>query len=186
MGNINKTYGFKMALRSVVTDNSVDQSIWFDFKGKDGGVLARFKINPISVKQYQLSLSVAGQSEQPKLAISEITNETKVGSDLIVEAVAYHLITDWENVELSFDGGETFNLVEYSPENAIKLMLDGDVGGDVSDFIITESKNLYAENNKKKDERLGKSSNSTNTKRAESSTKSPKRIVKNNNSKSLE
>lgn len=176
-----------MALRSVVTDNSADQSIWFDYKNSDDEVLARFKVNPIGIKQYQLSLGVAISADKKEpLTIDSITKDTKYDHEPIIEAVARHLLTDWENVELSFDKGLTYSIVEYSPENALNLMLNGDLGTEISNFVIDKAKSLQEDADKEKLERLGKSLNSTSIKQAESSTKSPKRIVKNNNSKSLE
>lgn len=84
--------------------------------------------------------------------------------ELLLEAVACHLIEDWKGVVFVEEDPEG-ELVKTEPtfngENAFKLLNMGDLGVSIWSFIRTESEKIQSEANKYRDDIVGKSQTST-------------------------
>ncbi|OWX15357.1 hypothetical protein [Acinetobacter baumannii] len=153
-----------MALEVNIQRNK-DVSLWREYKDKEGNVLAEFKIRGIGYKPYQVALERANNQISAKgFDVAKATAEDKLFHELVLEAVASHLIEDWKGVVFVEEGPEG-ELVKTEPtfngENAFKLLNMGDLGVSIWSFIRTESEKIQAEANKYRDDVVGKSSAST-------------------------
>ncbi|MEV8215726.1 hypothetical protein [Leifsonia sp. NPDC077715] len=153
-----------MALEVNIQRNK-DVSLWREYKDTDGNVLAEFKIRGIGYKPYQVALERANNQISSKgFDVAKATAEDKLFHELVLEAVASHLIEDWKGVVFVEEGLEG-ELVKTEPtfngENAYKLLNMGDLGVSIWSFIRTESEKIQAEANKYRDDVVGKSSAST-------------------------
>ncbi|MCE6627763.1 hypothetical protein KSA08_06360 [Acinetobacter pittii] len=153
-----------MALEVNIQRNK-DVSLWREYKDTEGNVLAEFKIRGIGYKPYQVALERANNQISSKgFDVAKATAEDKLFHELVLEAVASHLIEDWKGVVFVEEGPEG-ELVKTEPtfngENAFKLLNMGDLGVSIWSFIRTESEKIQAEANQYRDDVVGKSSAST-------------------------
>lgn len=153
-----------MALEVNIQRNK-DVSLWREYKDTEGNVLAEFKIRGIGYKSYQVALERANNQISSKgFDVAKATAEDKLFHELVLEAVASHLIEDWKGVVFVEEGPEG-ELVKTEPtfngENAFKLLNMGDLGVSIWSFIRTESEKIQAEANQYRDDVVGKSSAST-------------------------
>ncbi|MEG9592763.1 hypothetical protein V6W83_18785, partial [Acinetobacter baumannii] len=96
--------------------------------------------------------------------VAKATAEDKLFHELLLEAVACHLIEDWKGVVFVEEGPNGEQLKSepaYNAENATKLLNMGDLGVSLWSFIRTESEKIQAEANQYRDDVVGKSSAST-------------------------
>ncbi|WP_198077751.1 hypothetical protein [Acinetobacter calcoaceticus] len=154
-----------MALEVNIQRNK-DVSLWREYKDSEGNVLAEFKIRGIGYKPYQVALERANNQISAKgFDVAKATAEDKLFHELVLEAVASHLIEDWKGVVFVEEGSEG-ELVKTEPtfngENAFKLLNMGDLGVSIWSFIRTESEKIQAEANQYRDDVVGKSQPSTN------------------------
>lgn len=166
-----------MALEVNIQRNK-DVSLWREYKDTEGNVLAEFKIRGIGYKPYQVALERANNQITAKgFDVAKASSDDKLFHELVLEAVASHLIEDWKGVVFVEEGPEG-ELVKTEPtfngENAFKLLNMGDLGVSIWSFIRTESEKIQAEANQYRDDVVGKSSASTS---GQSSTQSKKRVT---------
>lgn len=89
-----------MALEVNIQRNK-DVSLWREYKDTEGNVLAEFKIRGIGYKPYQVALERANNQISSKgFDVAKATTEDKLFHELVLEAVASHLIEDWKGVVL--------------------------------------------------------------------------------------
>ncbi|WP_459661280.1 hypothetical protein ACL9Z5_001373 [Acinetobacter calcoaceticus] len=169
-----------MALE-VNMQRSKDVSLWREYKDKEGNVLAEFKIRGIGFKPYQVAIERANNQINAKgFDVAKATTGDKLFHELLMEAVACHLIEDWKGVvfvEENAEGDLVKSEPTYNAENATKLLNMGDLGVSIWSFIRTESEKIQAEANQYRDDVVGKSQPSTPTRtntRASQTTKKSK------------
>ncbi len=142
-----------MALKVAITQNK-EVSAWREFQG------AEFKIRGIAYKAFQVAEERARNQVVSKgYDVSLAGNDDKLFHELLLEAVASHLIEDWKGVEF-IENGEVIE-PPYTPENAYKLLKNTDIGLNLWLFIKTESEKLQKEADGFRDEVVGKSPSST-------------------------
>lgn len=162
-----------MALK-VAIQESKNVSLWREYKDDKGTVLARFKIRGSEYQAYQVAMERAQHQIISKgYEIDKATVNDKTAFQLTLEAVACHLIEDWEGVEFEENG----KIVEqpYSHENATKLFHMGDIGFLIWAFVKSESEKIQKELNQTKEETLGKSESSTSGKQNTGASQTTKR-----------
>ncbi|WP_284083526.1 hypothetical protein [Acinetobacter nosocomialis] len=155
-----------MALEVNIQRNK-DVSLWREYKDKEGNILAEFKIRGIGYKPYQVALERANNQISAKgFDVAKATVEDKLYHELVLEAVASHLIEDWKGV-IFVEEGPKGELIKTEPtfnaENAFKLLNMGDLGITLWSYIRTESEKIQAEANQYRDTVVGKSQTSTPT-----------------------
>ncbi|MDM1760701.1 MULTISPECIES: hypothetical protein [Acinetobacter] len=151
-----------MALKVAIKE-SKEISLWREYKDKEGTVLARFKIRGIEYQAYQVALERAqNQIVSKGYDVRKASADDKVWYQLTMEAVACHLIEDWEGIE--FEEGEVVKEQPYSEENATKLFHMGDLGWQIWGFVKSEAEKIQKEANQIKEDTLGKSEDCTTTK----------------------
>ncbi|MCK4087564.1 hypothetical protein HCY58_10945 [Acinetobacter radioresistens] len=144
-----------MALKVAITQNK-EVSAWREFQG------AEFKIRGIAHKAFQVAEERARNQVVSKgYDVSLAGNDDKLFHELLLEAVASHLIEDWKGVE--FIENEESVEPPYTPENAYKLLKNTDIGLKLWLFIKTEAEKLQKEADGFRDEVVGKSPSSTTT-----------------------
>lgn len=151
-----------MALK-VAIQESKEISLWREYKDDEGNILARFKIRGIEHQAYQVALERAqNQIISKGYDLDAATNEDKTWFQLTLQAVACHLIEDWDGVEFEEKG----KIIEpkYSKEAATKLFQMGDIGFLIWAFVKSEAEKIQKESNQVKEETLGKFEDSTNGK----------------------
>ncbi|MDC4995274.1 hypothetical protein OHW19_01515 [Acinetobacter baumannii] len=153
-----------MALEVNIQRNK-DVSLWREYKDEEGNVLAEFKIRGIGYKPYQVALERANNQITAKgFDVAKASPDDKLFHELLLEAVACHLIEDWKGVVFVEEDPEG-ELVKTEPtfngENAFKLLNMGDLGVSIWSFIRTESEKIQSEANKYRDDIVGKSQTST-------------------------
>jgi len=153
-----------MALEINIQRNK-DVSLWREYKDEEGNVLAEFKIRGIGYKPYQVALERANNQITAKgFDVAKASPDDKLFHELLLEAVACHLIEDWKGVVFVEEDPEG-ELVKTEPtfngENAFKLLNMGDLGVSIWSFIRTESEKIQSEANKYRDDIVGKSQPST-------------------------
>lgn len=153
-----------MALEVNIQRNK-DVSLWREYKDEEGNVLAEFKIRGIGYKPYQVALERANNQITAKgFDVAKASPDDKLFHELLLEAVACHLIEDWKGVVFVEEGPNGEQLKSepaYNAENATKLLNMGDLGVSLWSFIRTESEKIQAEANQYRDDVVGKSSAST-------------------------
>ncbi len=141
-----------MALKVAITQNK-EVSAWREFQG------AEFKIRGIAHKAFQVAEERARNQVVSKgYDVSLAGNDDKLFHELLLEAVASHLIEDWKGVEF-IENGEAVE-PPYSPENAYKLLKNTNIGLDLWAFVRKESEKLQKEADGFRDEVVGKSQSS--------------------------
>ncbi|MFX4646888.1 hypothetical protein ABTB84_19205, partial [Acinetobacter baumannii] len=84
-----------MALEVNIQRNK-DVSLWREYKDEEGNVLAEFKIRGIGYKPYQVALERANNQITAKgFDVAKASPDDKLFHELLLEAVACHLIEDW-------------------------------------------------------------------------------------------
>lgn len=153
-----------MALEVNIQRNK-DVSLWREYKDTEGNVLAEFKIRGIGYKPYQVALERANNQISSKgFDVAKATAEDKLFHELVLEAVASHLIEDWKGVVFVEEGPNGEQLKSepaYNAENATKLLNMGDLGVSLWSFIRTESEKIQSDANQYRDDVVGKSQPST-------------------------
>ncbi|ETR86905.1 hypothetical protein M212_2435 [Acinetobacter baumannii CI79] len=139
--------------------------MWRKYKDEEGNVLAEFKIRGIGYKPYQVALERANNQITAKgFDVAKASPDDKLFHELLLEAVACHLIEDWKGVVFVEEDPEG-ELVKTEPtfngENAFKLLNMGDLGVSIWSFIRTESEKIQSEANQYRDDVVGKSQPST-------------------------
>ncbi len=138
-----------MALKVAITQNK-EVSAWREYQG------AEFKIRGIAHKAFQVAEERARNQVVSKgYDVSLAGNDDKLFHELLLEAVASHLIEDWKGVE--FIENEESVEPPYTPENAYKLLKNTDIGLKLWLFIKTEAEKLQKEADGFRDEVVGKS-----------------------------
>ncbi|MEJ7854762.1 hypothetical protein [Acinetobacter baumannii] len=155
-----------MALEVNIQRNK-DVSLWREYKDEEGNILAEFKIRGIGYKPYQVAIERANNQINSKgFDVTKVAEGDKLFHELLMEAVACHLIEDWKGVVFVEEGTEG-ELIKsepsYNAENATKLLNMGDLGVSLWSFIRTESEKIQAEANQYRDDVVGKSQPSTPT-----------------------
>ncbi|MBK0410104.1 hypothetical protein JEO87_06215 [Acinetobacter pittii] len=167
-----------MALEVNIQRNK-DVSLWREYKDTEGNVLAEFKIRGIAYKPYQVALERANNQISSKgFDVAKATAEDKLFHELVLEAVASHLIEDWKGVVFVEEGPEGEQIKTeptFNGENAFKLLNMGDLGVSIWSFIRTESEKIQAEANKYRDDVVGKSQPSTPTRTSTRGSRTTKR-----------
>ena len=115
--------------------SNTSHSKWLVFKDQNSKDSARFKTKPLNNPEYSLAM----------------VNLTLVSRDLsavdffnqFAEIVSHHLVIDWENISFKEDG-EVVN-VNYSPANALKLFLMGNLGLEILNWVVTSAFSLNSE-----------------------------------------
>ncbi|MFW2022292.1 hypothetical protein [Acinetobacter baumannii] len=155
-----------MALEVNIQRNK-DVSLWREYKDEEGNVLAEFKIRGIGYKPYQVAIERANNQINSKgFDVTKVAEGDKLFHELLMEAVACHLIEDWKGVvfvEESTEGELIKSEPSYNAENATKLLNMGDLGISLWSFIRTESEKIQSEANQYRDDIVGKSQHSTPT-----------------------
>lgn len=164
-----------MALKVNIIKSAPELSEWKEYKDDETGeVLAEFKVRGIAYKPYNIAVDLA-RNEMSKSAddISKVEKNSRYRHEYMYSAMAHHLIEDWKGIELSFDDGQTYQLVPYTGENAEKLLTEGDLGLLVWGFVHQAALDIQKAANEAMDKTLGKSLNSTTGKRAVKATIKP-------------
>lgn len=115
--------------------SNTSHSKWLVFKDQNSKDSARFKIKPLNNPEYSWAM----------------VNLTLVSRDLsavdffnqFAEIVSHHLVIDWKNISFKEDG-EVVN-VNYSPANALKLFLMGNLGLEILNWVVTSAFSLNSE-----------------------------------------
>ena len=141
-----------MALK-VTKQEQVSVSKWCEFKG------AKFHVRGSSYKPFLVATErVIAIQEKNGLSLSNISEDSKQWYDLRGESTARYLIADWADVE-----DEHGNVIEYSPDAAVDMVLNSDIGIELFLWLGETSKQIQIEAEQQKAELLGKSSSSTST-----------------------
>ncbi|WP_202742115.1 hypothetical protein [Acinetobacter calcoaceticus] len=154
-----------MALKVGIVRSS-EVSKWCTFETADGQ--AEFKIRGIGYKPFQVALEKAGNQITSKGYDVMVRDEnSKLYHELLLDAAGAHLIEDWKGVVFAeVEDGETVESEKpYTPENASKLLNLGDIGLLIWSFVKEQAQKIQEEADKDKATILGKSLNSTSTKR---------------------
>lgn len=154
-----------MALKVGIVRSS-EVSKWCIFETVDGQ--AEFKIRGIGYKPFQVALEKAGNQISSKGYDVMVKDENgKLYHELLLDAAGAHLIEDWKGVVFAeVEDGVTVEIDQpYTPENASKLLNLGDIGLLIWSFVKEQAQKIQEEADKGKAMILGKSSNSTSTKR---------------------
>lgn len=160
-----------MALRSKITEDVKQTSEWKDYRDEEGNTLARFKVRSFNYRPYQVALDRINRlTAETDSDIKGATQEDKLKHELMFEAMAAHLIADWENVELALDG-ENYQIVPYSYDNALALLLKGDLGLSVFQFVLKSAHEIHRAEYLRKTELMGKSETSTDGKQPKATNK---------------
>lgn len=150
----------------VSIQNNKTVSLWCHYKDEDGNVLAEFKIRGSGYKPYKVALERANNQISSKgFDVVTARATDKLFPELLLECVACHLIEDWKGIvfhEENQDGELVEVEPECSPENAIKLLNQSDIGPIIWAFVNSESERIQKEADLYRDEVVGKSSSSIN------------------------
>lgn len=132
-------------------------SKWIEYKDAKGNVLAEFKIRGIKYQAYQSALArCSNQISSKGYDVAAASPKDKLYHELLLEAVACHLIEDWKGIEFNdLDIGKVYQPA-YSPENATKLLNLGDIGIPLHYFIVEQAKEIQAEADAEYNDTLGK------------------------------
>lgn len=152
-----------MALKVGIVRSS-EVSKWCTFETAGGQ--AEFKIRGIGYKPFQVALEKAGNQISSK-GYDVMVKDEKLYHELLLDAAGAHLIEDWKGVVFSevVEGKTVETEQPYTPENASKLLNLGDIGLVIWTFIKDQAQKIQEDADKDKATILGKSSNSTNTKK---------------------
>lgn len=153
-----------------------DKSAWFDFKGKDGGILARFKVKNSRNDMYLVASDrVNDRIITDGFSIKNITKDSERFLSLRQDAISHFLIEDWEGISFAEVDGDNPEVVEvdYTPQNAKRLLSMGDMGMSIMFFIEDKAAELQKSIDEEQLEILGKLDSSTNGQNTEA-TKQPK------------
>lgn len=142
-------------------------SKWVEYKNDDGVTLAKFKIRGVNYKPYKVALDRSRTNFNQNLEIKQIEQDAKTSTEMLITCCAYHLIEDWsglkstvldENGEIVLDEKDEPILVDlpFSQENALNVLLNGDIGVIIWDFIDTNAKKIQYEHDIEKAQILGK------------------------------
>lgn len=148
-------------------------SEWVDYLDDEAKVLAKFKIRGISYKPYQVAIERARNMIASATEIKQIDVNEKTYAEMLLTCTAYHLIEDWSGIAfpiIDADGNQVLDEnekpmlkdVEYSQENALDILVRGDIGDILWNFINTNAKRIQFNYDKEKAETLGKSKSYTN------------------------
>ncbi|MBJ9739690.1 hypothetical protein I5523_08540 [Acinetobacter oleivorans] len=154
-----------MALKVGIVRSS-EVSKWCTFETAGGQ--AEFKIRGIGYKPFQVALEKAGNQITSKGYDVMVRDEnSKLYHELLLDAAGAHLIEDWKGIVFAevVDGETIESEKPYTPENASKLLNLGDIGLLIWSFVKEQAQKIQEEADKDKATILGKSSNSTSTKR---------------------
>ena len=144
----------------VEIEKSKNVSLWKDYKDGDGNLLAEFKIRGDAYKPYRVALERAQNQVASKgYSVSTASAEDNLYHELLLDAVACHLIEDWKSVSFFENGVVTEQ--PFTPENAIKLFRLGRTGVAVWAFVKSKAEQIQAEADAVKADTLGKSKSST-------------------------
>ena len=115
--------------------NNTSHGKWLVFEAPNSQPNARFKIKPLNNPEYSLAM-VHLTLVSRDLSAVDFFNQ-------FAEIVSHHLVTDWENISFK-ENGEVVN-VNYSPENALKLFLMGNLGLEILNWVVTSAFSLNSE-----------------------------------------
>ena len=130
---------------------------WFTYKN---GV--KLLIADANKPSFQRALELDGrQSEQELAGIKQITDESALKSRTSFPRAVSHLILGWQGLELV---DEKSNALEYSEKNAELLCTAAEESIELVVFVLQKADELLKWRIEEREEILGKSFNSTNTK----------------------
>lgn len=138
-------------------------SKWVDYKDENGEVLARFQIKGIKDKKYEVARERASNQVASKgFDVASALSTDKTYPELLKDAVACHLIADWEGIEIVIDGKAT--QPPYTPEaGMLVLSNESTKGAELWLWVISQAERIQEEQDEFKNEILGKSESSTTT-----------------------
>lgn len=154
-------------------------SKWCEYKDADGEVLAKIKVRGISYKPYQVAVERAqNQISSKGFDVDSASANDKLFHELLLDAAACHLIEDWDgvgiekkdadgNVVYKEDGTPESIDLPYTPENAKKILNQGDIGPVIWLFVKSNAEEIQREADGIKADVLGKSENSTSGQKSE-------------------
>ncbi|WP_457795427.1 hypothetical protein [Acinetobacter baumannii] len=112
-----------------------DKSKWFVFK-KNDQVFGCFRIKPFSDPEF-------GKAYKMLCTKKSIFRMSAMRSaQEFAKIIATHLIQDWENIELSKTGIVGEKETRYSPQSAYQLLMYGDLGAEITSWILEKSKSI--------------------------------------------
>lgn len=152
-----------MSLTAAIRE-SKNISKWFEYTDTEGNKLASFKIRNADYRPYQSALERAKNQQASKgFNVQAASENDKLYDELLLEAVAYHLIEDWDGISFrEIVNGKAVDTEQgYSPGNAAKLLNMGDIGSIVWMFVLDKATKMQEEINLRQAEILGKSKSST-------------------------
>lgn len=115
--------------------SNTSHSKWLVFEAPNSQSNARFRIKPLNNPAYsQAIVNLTLLSRNPPNV--DLFNQ-------FAEIVSHHLVTDWENISFK-ENGEVVD-VDYSPKNALKLFLMGNLGLDILSWVVASASNLNSE-----------------------------------------
>ncbi len=112
-----------------------DKSKWFVFK-KDDVVFGCFRIRPINDPKFDKAIKML----ETKKSIFKMS-DLQIGKDF-AKIIAAYLIWDWENVEISKKGASSIDETRYSPEAAYQMLIYGDIGSELTKWILDKSQSI--------------------------------------------
>lgn len=143
-------------------------SKWFEHESG-----AKLKVRNINHKAYQVAMEIAQQKYALQDDIKHVASDSLAKMEMLYTLAAFHLLEDWSNVEIQDGEDGEVQALEFSNENAFRLMYEGGASGaDLWSFIIDKSVELQKEIDGNRDALLGKSNNST------SGADAPKKVTK--------
>lgn len=153
-----------MALKVGIIKSS-EVSKWCEFKTAGGQ--AEFKIRGIAYKPFQVAVERASNQITSKGFDVMIKDEGKLYHELLLDACAAHLLEDWKGVVFAemVEGKTVETDMPYTPENASKLLNQGDIGLMIWQFIKDNAQQIQKEADRDKAVILGKSSSCTDTRK---------------------
>ena len=145
-------------------NKSKQVSAWREYKDGEGNVLAKFKIRGSGYKPYQIAIERAqNQISSKGYNVDTASKEDNLFHELLFDAVAGHLIEDWDGIDFEevVNGEIVKKEIPFTTEKAKEALRYGDNGPVIWLFIKSEADKMQADADKERLEILGKLSNST-------------------------
>ena len=136
---------------------------WVHYTDSKDKVLASFLVRNIGFKSYRVALERANNQIASKgFDVDSADKNDKLFHELILDAVACHLIADWKGL-VDEEGKD----IIFTTEKAKEILTFGDIGMLIWHFVRDEAQKLQDEIDQERFEILGKSENCTNGQKSE-------------------